>query len=245
MLRETRANSLPFSLLFSLPPSSGILFLSLVRTSSLLIADDVTPRPCHVAHDQDGRSGFRRNYTFSPIFCPVYSRLPLFAFSFFFCLLSEKSKLLLSPGRYYQDLLARLDFEVSWIAESFMAAWFPRASIFAFISALSLSLSFFLSSARSFIFWTLSFHLLSHCLAITFHIFLFLFLSSLWEDHLSSLLFISFWLLSFRISFFFLLRKKESLNAVIRGLKRWHCVVFSNLLLPPLLFGKYTNMQWF
>lgn len=40
--------------------------------------------------------------TFSPIFCPVYSRLSPSTFPLF-PLLSEKSKLLLPPGRYYQD----------------------------------------------------------------------------------------------------------------------------------------------
>lgn len=54
-----------------------------VRTSSLLIADDVTPRPCHVAYDQDGRSGSGETTTFSLIFCPVYSR-PSLSLSLFF-----------------------------------------------------------------------------------------------------------------------------------------------------------------
>lgn len=165
MLQEMRANflsfplflSLPFSLLFSSPSSSGILFLSLVRTSSLLIADDVTPRPCHVACDQDGRSGSGETTTFSPIFCPVYSRLSLSPFPIFPRCRKNLSSFF-PRGRYCQDSLARLGFGMSRIVESFMAAWFPRASISASIfCAPSLPLSRFLS--WTFIFWTLSFHL--------------------------------------------------------------------------------------
>jgi len=77
-----------------------------------------------------------------------FASLSLFLPVFSFSLLPEKSKHF-SPGRCYQDSLTRHDFDVPRIVEFFMAAWFPCASIFAFISlahifSLSLSLSLFL-----------------------------------------------------------------------------------------------------
>jgi len=54
-----------------IPSSSATLFGTFsLSLSSLLIADDVTPRPCHVARGQDGRPG-SGGYLL-PYFTPVY-----------------------------------------------------------------------------------------------------------------------------------------------------------------------------
>jgi len=92
----------------------GTFSLSL---SSLLIADDVTPRPCHVAWGQDGRPG--SGGYFLPYFTPIY----LFLFFRSVFLLPEKYKFSLSLSLSLPSLSLSLSFSREALSNLARSSW--------------------------------------------------------------------------------------------------------------------------